>query len=487
MSALVLILLAATVHRTLPPRPKTPPAEFNAKVQQLAEKLTDENAGVRDKAEQELLAMGPPATEQLLATAALTRDAREKQAIEALLPRYGSEAIERLLWGPGWAVRVYRGDAGTDDPIKDLAVNAIVKMGAAALPEVRRLMDVGLRGAMTALNRLGPVGTETVVDLLLNHPDDEMRTSMASILADAKSPDPQAADGLLKALKSQDTAVHMYVARAVGNLRDRRAIDRLLELLSAKDDPLLRMAAGAALGKMYEPRLFGPLSRRAKWDSVFSVRQTASNVLMYWTYDPVAIRVGRRYYPPRMTEAVVDVAYTRLALLLVATGMLVYVLIWSARAAGQAELWRGLSARVLGAAGLALLLGFAWAFWMIRVWGLIELLLLLVVLPATALLAWRTGARLKSLRGSLVGCAVGVLLVFLGAQSSMWVSLGLEWLAPRLLVLIVALSVLSGVLRTRGIDAALLASTRTASLACAAAFYLGYGVGWLALWGYLGF
>jgi len=173
--------------------------------------------------------------------------------------------------------------------------------------------------------------------------------------------------------------------------------------------------------------------------------------------------------------------------LLVVSGTLVYFLIWSARAAGQAELWRGLSTRVLAAAALTLLFGFAWAFWMIRVWGLIELLLLLLVLPAAALLAWRTGARLKPLRGSLVGCAVGVVLVFFGARSSMWVSLGLEWLAPRLLVLIVAGSVLIGILKKRSLDAALLASARRATLACAAAFYVGYGIGYLALWGYLGF
>lgn len=488
MSTLLLILLAATVPRPLPPRPDTPPAEFNAKVRQLAEKLTHEEASVRAKAEQELLTMGPPATEQLLALAVLTRDPHQKQAIETLLPRYGTAAIERLLWGPGWDVRVYRGDAGTDDPIKDLAVNAIVRMGAAALPDVRRLTELGVpSGAMTVLNRMGPLATDTVVDLLLHHPDDKMRTSMASILANAKSPDPRAADGLLRALDDKNAAVRMYAAQGVGNLRDRRGVDRLLRQMS--DDSFYegKRAATLALGKIYEPRFFTPVSRRAQWDRDWTVRETASNVLMYWTYDPVAIRVGQRYHPPRMTVAVLDFVYAAYALLLVLSGMLVYLLIWSARGAAEGRLWRGVSARGLVGAVVTLLLGFAWAFWMRFVWGLIELLLLVLVVPLAAVLAWRTGARLKSLRGSLVGCALGVLLVFFGTHGSVWVQIGLMWLAPRVLVVIVGLSVLMGVLKKRSIDAALLASARRATLACTAAFYVGYAAGYLALWGYLGF
>jgi HEAT repeat protein len=499
MKALALLVLAASSPGADRTRPISPAREFHDKVKELAESLTNNEASVKARAEQQLLAMGPPATEQLLATAVLTRDSQQKEAIENLLPRFGPSAVERLFWGPGWQVRVYRGASGVEDPIRDTAVNAVVRMGAPALPEIRRLLeDPSERGlalggdslrlsAMTALNRMGPLGTEIVVDFLLRHPEKEMRWSMASILANAKNPDPRGADGLLQALNDTNITVRGYAADGLGRLRDRRAIDRLVEMLRTDPGPQTRMAAGAALGRIYEPRLFAPLSRAAQWDRDWDVRKTASNVLMHWTYDPVAMRVGRRYYPPKMTLEYIDFVRAAYMLVLVVTGMLVYVAIWSATRTTAIRNWRGVPDSVLNQSLAVMLLGFAWAFWMRLVWGWIELSLLLAVVPITALLAWRTGARLKSLRGSLIGCATGFVLAFLAPIGGIWIGLGLMFLAFWSMVAIVGTSLLIGLLRKRSPETSSPTPVRTASLACAGAFYAGYGVGWLALWGYLGF
>jgi hypothetical protein len=82
---------------------------------------------------------------------------------------------------------------------------------------------------------------------------------------------------------------------------------------------------------------------------------------------------------------------------------------------------------------------------------------------------------------------VGFLLAFLAPVGGIWIGLGLMFLSFWSMIVIVGTSLLIGLLRKRPLDAASPTSARTASLACAAAFYAGYGVGWLALWGYLGF
>ena len=87
-----------------------------------------------------------------------------------------------------------------------------------------------------------------------------------------------------------------------------------------------------------------------------------------------------------------------------------------------------------------------------------------------------------------MGSVLGAGLALGAPYGGLWVGMGLSWLSSRVLVLVVGASVLLGVLRKAAeVEAGSLAAARRSTLACAAGFYFGYGVGWLGLWGYLGF
>jgi hypothetical protein len=266
---------------------------------------------------------------------------------------------------------------------------------------------------------------ETLIPFL-KHPKRQIRQEAASVLAHFS--DPRSRDACVEGLSSEDFVVRTMCARVLGNLGAEEASGLLLAQLH--DDSLnAREAAAGALGRIYKPRFLRPLARVARSDSIISVRDTASRVLIRTSRNPAAIRIGKRYKPwglsPAQQPWILLGFGVRMALTSVALSA---VALWLLRLPGRPadDRRRVMVTITVIAAGL----GFLWGFVVDNIWGTLENILLLGVLPMTA--------------------GFGHLLVFLtGGRARSWLMRRWWWI-----------------------------------VGC---FYGGYVVGWLALWGYLGF
>ncbi len=482
MTLFALCLLAAIGWGTLPPSP--PPEAFNRKVRTLAQQLTSDDAKRRERAEEELLALGPEAAAPLLLMVK-NADPAQLEAIRSILPKYGPAAVEGLYRA------VLR--ASLERALEDEVVRAVAKIGASALPEVDRLLDSEpfFRSfAIGVLREMGPAGLPHLVRLL-EHPDHEVRASAATLLGSVA--DPRATDALLAALQGEDPTVWGAAADGLGSLGDRRAMERLLHLTEAANVGT-RESVVVALGRMYERRLLGVLVQVARHDVAVSVRAAATSALITRSHDRVAIRLGRRYKPPDtdpMSQGTIQLASVMRLLL---TGLALYGLLWAGVKFSSGAGWRGVPRSVWwGAAGVAAV-GFVWSRVVVGINGLDEWLVLLVAAPAALFLAWFA---VSGLRVLLVP-ALSVVLVMVGVlplasylyntTRDVRVLVVLAWaVAPGLLVLSVIAALVLEWRRGRRADRAVRAPMRRAARLGALGFYAGYGIGWLALWGYLGF
>lgn len=383
--------------------------------------LASADEGVREEAGRELLASGKLGLRALL-DAAGGKNLIVAEEARSVLTSAGPEAIDRLVEASNLSP--------WDRPLRRVeAITAVARMGPTVIsrmlerftngnPAVDWSFAGGVLFRMRAVEVLIP---------LLKHPTPEVRRTVSSMLANIG--DPRAYDAFIQGLRSDDVAVRMECARGLGNLGDHRAAEPLLHGL--RDESWApRQAAVAALGKIYEPRFLKPLARLARSDEEIGVRDTASNVLMYYSRDPVGVRIGKRYKPAWLSPAkqpAIQLGFAmRLGLTYALLLGLATLLPWKIREGNPGERrW----ASVALAVGLAAALGFFWGRVVEHVWNLIEYLLLFFMVPLAAV--------------------SGYLLILLLAKGAAH-ALSRRWL-----------TIVGGL-------------------------YLGYGVGWLALWGYLG-
>jgi HEAT repeat protein len=347
----------------------------------------------------------------------------QKMAIRELLPRYGPEAIEFL------------GEAGSRDlggmdrrVMWNAAAEAVARMGEPAIPIVmERFKNPGalftFATQVLALMQQRDHSATPLLVPLLDSPTKEERQEAAALLANF--PDPRAYDALIKALKSDDPVVRMYSGLGLGRIGNRQAVESLIGKLN---DPVIevREAAIGALGQMYEPRFRTRFGVVARTDPEHSVRNVAASWLLR-TRDPLAIRLGRRYKPisiDPVRELWIEIRYfLTLAVTFVVLSLLALACVAIGSRFRVAIRWVPVA---VGASALAVF-GFFWGGLLPQVSGNVEYVLLLLVAPA----------------------AVGA--TYLAAYG---MSLDLRGLAGPVAF---------------------------------GAFYLGYGAGWLWLWGYLGF
>jgi hypothetical protein len=358
-------------------------------------------------------------------------------AIEArrLLPAFGPGAINALM---DVAMRDY------ERPRRryQVATAAVAAMGRPALPRMLELFTTAESHAIDSrwyfsAETLSQMGTSTVDPLipLVKHPTEEVRRRATWILAFVHFRDPRVFPVLMEGLKSEDQEVRMDSAVGLGRIRDHRAADALLLALNSRFSGARETAAGA-LGAIYEPRFLGPLIELARYDPERMVRQKASHVLMN-SGDPLAIRLGRRYEPMDIDPAGETAAVLTYNLFFVVTGGILLLVGCVGVPLARIDS-RFLQYMAFGFATLVCgPLGFAWGRLLMRISAEAEQRLLLFVVPVTALLGFFL-----------------VALVFITSKA-----FGRH---------------ISG--RSRCV---ILWSTAIA------AFYAGYGIGWLALWGYL--
>jgi hypothetical protein len=240
----------------------------------------------------------------------------------------------------------------------------------------------------------------------------------------ANHPDPQAYEALLGALNSKDGVVQMYAAQGLGYLKNPAATERLIGLLN-EDNLAMRSAVIGALGSVYTPQLRKTLAHVARHDPAVMVRDVAAHWLLQ-SNDPLAARLGRRYKPIALSPA------RQRGIQMLYAGMLAMTFVATvAVALGSVLASRKAGSPRLAIAGLAACClgvgGVLWGGVVPNVTMAVEYVLLLVIVPLGTAAAYGLAVLLRqeTFRGAFMG--------FIGS------------------------------------------------------FYLGYALGWLWLWGCLGF
>ena len=85
-------------------------------------------------------------------------------------------------------------------------------------------------------------------------------------------------DPVMAAFRGQDGKLHAGAAAALGEIRDRRAVEPLLQTLAASNDPTLRAAIITALGTLGDPRAYAALNA-AQGSADWQVRGAAEKSL----------------------------------------------------------------------------------------------------------------------------------------------------------------------------------------------------------------
>lgn len=441
---------------------------------------------VHEKAQADLLALGPSVIRPLLRIAR-GADLPLAEAIKGLLPRFGPEALPAVCAG---AVAVSPQDATMyQSRMWQYSMDVMAAMGEDALPEVLKMFESSnvyhRPCAEDVLNRLPRVAGPALVPYL-RHKDQNIAVAAATMLAHLA--DRRTADAMLAGLESSNPSVRRYCARGLGGLRDKRAVEPLLRLL---DDENTRGPAAAALGRMWEPRFTTSLTWLLKWDSEPSVRTTVAEVFSEDARNPVLARVARRYKPYR-NSMLEEGLLARYALILIMTGLIVYLLIWSGVRWAGSDAWRGWPQSVWVSWLAVLVFGFVWGFAVTRVSGWIELSLLAVAIPLSLGFSWVVGPRAQALWKIAGWLGIGFVALIVAIVVLITSPLRpLTFLAPVVIPWALALTapvLVWWVWRERRKNAPEeLQRFRRAALRGTASFYAGYAIGYLVLWGYLGF
>jgi HEAT repeat protein len=482
--------IAAIVATSVSPTPA-----LRSRVELLASQLTDADRETRTSAERELLALGPDAIEPLVTTRA--QDAAQEAALIALLPRFGPTSIDRFvaLWKRANSSWLWTNGLTWDEFDRRVPM-AVAAMGDLAIPALRRYVELPESPvarsessmpcpersfALRVLKTKGTRGADELVTWL-ESTDPWLRYDAASALVTMR--DRRAFDTLLQLMGADNEQLRWYAAAELGKLGDSRAAGLLLEKIRSGDE-VTRCGAAQAFIPLYEPRFRTELYRMARADRSACVKQAAASSLRQ-SRDAVSTRLGRRYQRPNYDDSNLG---WRQQLFLVGMALLMHIVLSmpnaETRRVGYLTIGGWLNAAVL------LALGFCGGFAIPGVTAQSELLLLTVCIPVTGLATWFAGPSVRRIGLALpvsaatvvVGAIVLVVVLVLGPHE-MAFGVGLVLLFLALLPAIPVVWLVALAIRRPEPPTV---EFRRGVVAGGLGFYVGYAIGWLALWGYLGF
>ena len=426
-------------------------------VQSITAALPTASMTERANAERRLISLGKNAIGPLLGIC--TREMAQCPEVLTILPRFGADLIDVVL------------ERGVEsDSTFVVGCRVVAGMGGTVANEVKALAisdrgAIGRRLAMCVLRTMGPEGIPTLLQLS-DEGNLNVRAAALEELVEAR--DPRAADAFLRAFR--DGSLRQVSVRGSASLKDVRAIPNFLELLNDRSHFLLGEAALWGLGSVYSGDLRPVIARTAWTRSEVMIRRAASDVLNS-TRDPIANRLGRRFYVRNRRNFLLYYMWGGRA----AVGVLAFCV---------AILLAARSGRLWGI-GLAILIGIYWGYFAVDQWIFTEAMLLFVFLPLTLATALLTGASPRFVKVVFTWVA-SHLAFFMPAAGSMLFVGPISYLGaafgPHVFAFLGMLY-----LWKRREEAAARLSQRQAILTTAGAFYLSYAVSFAALWGYLGF
>lgn len=179
------------------------------------------------------------------------------------------------------------------------AVLALGRMGhAKALEALIKALSRGDGVSRSAARELGRLGDERAVPALVSLLENEHvgRSAMEALIRIGSA----AVDGLVQGLKSERASARQLAAKALGDIREPRAVQPLIEVLAHDEDYGVRTAAAAALGHLKDSRAVWALVATLKLrDEITPERlealrelQRTAEVAMRKLGDPLANRAG---------------------------------------------------------------------------------------------------------------------------------------------------------------------------------------------------
>lgn len=466
MMALTWLLVVGAAHGDLP---GPVPPEASVQVARLVVELGKTDAARQNAAEEALLALGPDASGPLVACVRGAPPARLR-AIESLLPRFGPAAVPRLVW-------TSERDYGHEREVVNAAIVAVGRMGPPAIPALRAILNRG-HGIGFATQALGAMGPPGLAELrgLVSGPAPQVRARALSALA--SYPEAASVPVFLTALESPDPEFRLQGLRGLGSLALPATADAIGARLADENEGVREWAA-AVVVKVLTPPLRKKLIEVARDDTSVLVRKSAARGLMRVHGDPVAVRLGRRYLPRTTAEPETGGPRLAVALRLMLGGLLLYAAVWLGARRQTGAMGTGDAPK---AATAVALMGFYWGRLATGVSGDVERLLLWICVPAVAWVLWFAGPSLRALLLPAAGLAASLAILVVAPALGLIFTLWAFASAPAWLATALASGLAAAVWAGRDADPSALRAFRRAAIPSLGAFYLGYSVGWWALW-----
>ena len=280
--SLAMVLLIAVGSQSEPPQPT------GADIDRLVKQLGSDKFSERQKAREQLDAIGEPALESLRKASA-SDDAEMRRLASGLVKRIQSRVTCQAL---------IQSLKDADEKVQVSARGALVGLGRSAVPsliEALQSEDKVLQvSAARILGQMGIMGQRhaEAIPVLLKHlkaKDGEVRLWAANALSHIVEDAPdrlanrykELVPTLLSALAEKDEKIRVHVQAAVVAL-DKEAVPDLIKLLEGKDNEMRVRAANVlaqmgTMGRRHKDAI--PALTRALRDEDRSVRQAAAYAL----------------------------------------------------------------------------------------------------------------------------------------------------------------------------------------------------------------
>ena len=252
LAAVALVLFAADPSGAFGQGPVPPAADLKARVSALIERFPADNAGVRDALCAELIKLGPAGLAEsfvLVLPPGAGNDAKARFAINGLavyVTRTGAEAERQMFVKAILATLA----SSADKQVASFFVSQVQIAGKAEAvkPLALYLRDQALAGpAVAALQTIGG---------------------------------PEAAKVLLQGLEASSGAAKLAIIDALGAMRSREAVKRLMPLAESNDPPV-RRAARFALANIGDPSA-GPALAKVRVAASWNERAEAPGLYLLY-------------------------------------------------------------------------------------------------------------------------------------------------------------------------------------------------------------
>lgn len=177
-------------------------------------------------------------------------------------------ALDDWEWGVRMNAAFVLGELRDPRAIKPL-IAALASDGFNSEFETDHVGDI----AASSLGRIGELAVEPLIETLSSSRDVLVRRNAAIALGNTK--DPRAVEPLVNAIREDDSFVRISAAMALAEIKDDRAIGPLLAII--KEEPRYRIIIGHAIGKFGEPAIDPLLEMLNHSDS--KVRYAAATAL----------------------------------------------------------------------------------------------------------------------------------------------------------------------------------------------------------------